>query len=63
MTTPADLEWAATRLQRLTSQQWSDAFRAANYSDGVRDRYVRKIRQKIDEALKAAATAQTNPDA
>jgi hypothetical protein len=63
MITPADLEWAATRLQRVTSQQWRDAFRAANYTDSVRDRYVRKIRQKIDEALKAAAIAQTNPDA
>ena len=58
----ADLRWAATRLQRLTEQQWRDIFRAANYTDAVRDRYLRKIRQKIQEALKVAATAQTTPD-
>ena len=61
--TPADLQWAARRLQRVTSQQWRDAFRAANYTDAVRDRYLRKIRQKIDQALKVSATAQTDTDA
>lgn len=60
--TPADLRWAATRLQRLTDDQWRDAFRSANYPDAVRDRYLRKIRQKIEEALKVAATAQATPD-
>ena len=62
MITPEDLRWAATRLQRLTDEQWNDAFRAANYADTVRDRYVRKIRQKIEDALKLAATAQATPD-
>jgi hypothetical protein len=60
--TPADLRWAATRLQRLTDGQWRDAFRAANYADEIRDRYLRKIRQKIEETLKVAITAQTTPD-
>jgi hypothetical protein len=63
MIAPADLRWAASRVQRLTDRQWHDAFRAANYTDDVRDRYVRKIRQKIEEALKVAATAQATPDA
>ena len=62
MITAADLRWAARRLQRLTDEQWRDAFRAANYGDAMRDRYLRKIRQKIDEALKVAATAQATPD-
>ena len=62
MVRPEDLRWAATRLQRLTDQQWNDAFRAANYTDDVRDRYLSKIRQKIEEALKLAATAQATPD-
>jgi hypothetical protein len=61
MITPADLRWAATRLQRLTDRQWRDAFRAANYGDAMRDRYLRKIREKIAQALDAAA-AQTTPD-
>jgi hypothetical protein len=58
MVTAADLRWAATRLQRLTERQWHDAFRAANYTDEVRDRYLRKIREKIAQALEASATAQ-----
>jgi len=62
MIRPGDLRWAASRLQRLTEQQWRDAFRAANYTDEVRDRYLRKIRQKIEAALKVAATAQATPD-
>lgn len=63
MITPVDLRWAATRLGRLTDAQWRDAFRAANYSDAVRDRYLRKIRQKIEEAREVAATAQPTSDA
>jgi hypothetical protein len=62
MITPADLRWAATRLQGLTEQQWHDAFRAANYTDALRDRYIRKIRQKIEQALAVAGAAQTTPD-
>lgn len=62
MVTPADVRWAATRLQRITDAQWRDIFRAANYADEIRDRYLRKIRQKIEEALKVAATAQATPD-
>jgi hypothetical protein len=62
MIRPEDLRWAATRLDRLTERQWHDAFRAANYTDEIRDRYLRKIRQKIEEARKLAATAQATPD-
>jgi hypothetical protein len=59
---PEDLQWAATRLGRLSERQWHDAFRAANYTDEIRDRYLRKIRQKMAEAQKLAATAQATPD-
>jgi hypothetical protein len=59
---PADLRWAAARLEGLTEKQWHDAFRAANYTDAVRDRYLRKIREKIEEAKKVASTAQATPD-
>jgi hypothetical protein len=63
MITPHDLRWAAMRLRRLTDQQWRDAFRAANYSDAIRDRYRRRIDRKIEEALEVAAAAQATPDA
>jgi hypothetical protein len=62
MIRPEDLQWAATQLQGLSEQQWRDAFRAGNYADHIRDRYLRRIRQKIDEALAIAKEAQTTPD-
>jgi hypothetical protein len=51
MITPADVQWAARRMQRLTDKQWRDAFRAANYADPIADRYIRKIKQKIAQGL------------
>lgn len=58
MLRPEDLGWAATRLQKLTDEQWADAFRTANYTNETRDRFLRRIREKIDEALKVATSAQ-----
>jgi hypothetical protein len=51
MIEPADVQWAARQMQRLTDQQWRDAFRAGNYADAITDRYLRRIRQKIDDGL------------
>ena len=48
---PADVRWAAEHMARLTDQQWHDAFRAANYSDGDTERFLRKIKEKIDDGL------------
>jgi hypothetical protein len=38
-------------MTRLTDKQWRDAFRAGNYSDGDADRYIRKLKEKIDDAV------------
>jgi hypothetical protein len=51
MITPADVRWAAQRMARLTTRQWQDAFRAANYADAIANRYIARIRQKIDDGL------------
>jgi len=51
MIRPADVRWAAERLQKLTDQQWHDAFRAANYSESDANRYIRKLKEKIDDGL------------
>ena len=51
MIRPGDVQWAAQRLQRLTDKQWRDAFRAANYSDADAQRYIRKLKEKIDDGL------------
>ncbi len=49
--TTADVRWICGRLQRLTADQWSDAFRSAGYPDGEADRYIRRLKQKITEGL------------
>ena len=51
MIRPADVRWAAERLQKLTDQQWHDAFRAANYAESDANRYIRKLKEKIDDGL------------
>ena len=51
MIRPADVRWAAEHVSRLTDAQWRDAFRAANYTDADAARYLRKIKEKIDDGL------------
>ena len=51
MIRPTDVQWAARLLQRLTDRQWRDAFRAANYTDADTQRYIRKLKEKIDDGL------------
>ena len=48
---PADVRWAAEHMQRLTDAQWHDAFRAANYAPADADRYIRRLKEKIDDGL------------
>jgi hypothetical protein len=48
---PPDVQWAAQRMQRITDAQWRDAFRAANYADGDAERFIRRLKQKIDDGL------------
>jgi len=49
--TVADVRWICERLDRLTPEQWKDAFRAARYRDDVADRFIRKIREKVAYGL------------
>ncbi len=48
---PPDVQWAAQHMQRITDAQWHDAFRAANYADADAERFIRRLRQKIDDGL------------
>jgi hypothetical protein len=52
---PADVRWAAGHMKMMTDAQWHDAFRAANYSDNDADRFIRKIKEKIDDGLAVRA--------
>jgi len=51
--TVADGRWLADRLNRLSDEQISDAFRAAHYSPGEISIYLRAVRNKIDELNRA----------
>jgi hypothetical protein len=49
--TPADVRWICTQLSHLTNQQWQDAFRAGGFAQSIADRFIRRMKQKIDEGL------------
>jgi hypothetical protein len=46
-----DVRWICTRLQALTDGQWQDAFRAGGYAPEIANRFIRRVKQKIDEGL------------
>lgn len=48
---PADVQWAARQMTRLTDAQWRDAFRAGNYAAPQTDRYIRRLKEKIADGL------------
>jgi hypothetical protein len=51
MIQPADVQWAARQMARLTDTQWRDAFRAGNYAAAAADRYIARIKEKIADGL------------
>jgi hypothetical protein len=60
--TPADVRWASRRMRQLTDKQWRDAFRTANYTEEMTDRYLRKIREKIAQGLSLQAETSENEE-
>ena len=50
---PDDVVWASGLLAQLTDAQWHDAFRGAGYMTTVANRFIRRIRQKIEEGQRA----------
>ena len=47
--TPEDVHWASDLLAGLSSEQWSDAFRAGGYEPAVADRFIRRLLAKVAE--------------
>jgi hypothetical protein len=58
--TPEDVAWASNLLAQLSDRQWQDAFRAGGYEPAVANRYIRKLREKVEQgrALTRATAAQ-----
>ena len=44
-----DVVWASELLGRLSPKQWEDAFRAAGYEPDVANRFIAKLKEKIDQ--------------
>jgi hypothetical protein len=55
---PADVVWASRLFARLTDAQWNDAFRAAAYPPEVRQRFIAKLKAKVQEGLAMARVAE-----
>lgn len=47
--TPGEVAWASELLGRLSERQFADAFRAGGYEPVVANRFIARLRQKIDE--------------
>lgn len=55
--TADDVVWASELLGRLSQQQFADAFRAAGYEPAVANRFITKLREKIDQGRALGARA------
>ena len=47
----ADVRWICQQLDRVTDEQWRDAFRAGGIEGPVAQRFIRRMKQKIGEGL------------
>jgi hypothetical protein len=58
---PDDVVWASNLLGRLSDRQWNDAFRAGGYDPATASRFIRKLRQKIEEGRSLGRRATPQP--
>jgi len=49
-----DVRWASDLLSKLSDQQWADAFRAGGYDTGVAQRFIARLKEKIDDGRRVA---------
>jgi hypothetical protein len=52
--TSEDVRWACRRLGRLSDDELAMAFKAGGMAPAIADRFMRKIRQKVQEGLKVS---------
>ena len=50
--TPDDVRWACEHLAKLSDAQWRDAFRAGGFDAAVADRFISRLKAKIEEGMK-----------
>jgi hypothetical protein len=54
----AHARWIGSLLSQLSDEQLRDAFRAANYSDGVQESYVAALRDRINQLTRLPSRTQ-----
>ena len=59
--TPGDVAWICGLFARITDQQLADAFLAAEMPAETSERYIRKIKSKIQEGLSLSANPVEQP--
>ena len=52
--TVQDVVWTCRLMSRLSAQQWDDAFRAAAYEPAERQRFIAKLKSKVNQGLALA---------
>ena len=58
--TPQDVAWACTLLGRLSDKQMQDAFRAAHYEPDIANRFIARLREKIQQGRALTLAAARN---
>ena len=53
--TPEEVAWASALLGRLSDKQWADAFRAGGYDPDEASRFIKKLKEKIDQGRSLVA--------
>jgi hypothetical protein len=54
-----DVLWICRRFDRLSARQWSDAFRAAGYSEAEARPFIETLRGRVQEGLALARRARS----
>jgi len=54
---PEDVGWASELLGRLSDKQWADAFRAGGIAPADANRFIAKLKEKIDQGRSLGARA------
>ena len=53
--TPDDVAWTSNLLAQLSDRQWQDAFRAGGFEPAAADRFIRKLREKVQQGRELGA--------
>ena len=59
--TPDDVVWTSNLLAQLSDKQWQDAFRAGGFEPATADRFIRKLREKVQQGRETRSGIASGP--